>query len=140
MSTPTSARGSQVLAVAVSGELASGLGTSKELAHSPPDTRLVVFGSSAFVSDDVLRTAQQLDSTLATANLELVHNAVDWALSDTDLLSIRSHDAASRALTIEVDARDRWRTINHAIAIAGLLLVVGVAWVRRRRVSPLEMT
>ncbi len=100
--------------------------------HSPPDARVVVFGSSAFVSDDVLGIAQQLDSDFASANLELVHNAVDWSLADTDLLAIRSRDAASRALTIDVAARDKWRTANIAIAAAGLLVVVALAWWRRR--------
>jgi hypothetical protein len=47
------------------------------LEHSPPDTRIVVFGSSAFVSDDALGLAQQMHSDFARSNLELVHNAVD---------------------------------------------------------------
>ncbi len=110
------------------------------LEHSPPDTRIVVFGSSAFVSDGVLGLAQQLDSDLATSNVELVHNAVDWSLADTDLLSIRSRDAASRALTIGPEARGRWRIANVAIGFAGLVLVVGAVWLRRRAVAPLEVS
>jgi ABC-2 type transport system permease protein len=144
--------GSEVLAVAVTGGFASAIAKPKDakgsaappdkdslLAHSPPDTRIVVFGSSAFVSDDILGLAQQLDSALATANVELVHDAVDWSLADTDLLSIRSRDAGSRALTVADDARDRWRTANLAIAIAGLVLVVGGAWLRRRSIVPMEV-
>ena len=150
---PADKKGAQTLAVAVIGGFASAVAKPKDakdpkpaekdatklLEHSPPDTRIVVFGSSAFVSDDVLGIAQQLDSDLASANVELVHNAVDWSLADTDLLSIRSRDAASRALTIEADARDRWRTINLAIAFAALALVVGAAWLRRRAVAPMEV-
>jgi ABC-2 type transport system permease protein len=151
-------KGSQVLAVAVVGGFASSVAKPKDakdakdakdvkdandpprlLEHSPPDTRVVVFGSSAFVSDDVLALAQQLESDLAAANVELVHNAVDWSLADTDLLSIRSRDAASRALTIGPDARDRWRTANLAIALVGLVLIVGAAWLRRRAVLPMEV-
>jgi hypothetical protein len=49
----------------------------------------VVFGSSAFASDDV-SARQQLQSDLALSNVSLVHNAVDWALADTDLLEIRA--------------------------------------------------
>ncbi len=152
-------KGSQVLAVAVTGGFASAVAKPKEpksdakddakadakkedsrlIAHSPPDTRIVVFGSSAFVSDDVLGLAEQLGSDLATANVELVHNAVDWSLADTDLLSIRSRGAASHALTVDPDSRDRWRNINLALALAGLGAVVGVVWLRRRSVTPLEV-
>jgi ABC-type uncharacterized transport system involved in gliding motility auxiliary subunit len=97
----------------------------------------VVFGSSAFVSDDVLQLAQQLDSDLAASNLELVHNAVDWSLADTDLLAIRSRNAASRALTVAPESRTAWRNANIALAVVGLLLVVGIAWTRRRAVRPI---
>ncbi|MGE5182885.1 MAG: Gldg family protein [Acidobacteriota bacterium] len=145
---PAGKQASEVLAVAVTGGFASGApkpdkdkakDAPRLLEHSPPDTRLVVFGSSAFVSDDVLGMAQQLDSELATSNLELVHNAVDWSLADTDLLSIRSHNDAARALTIGPDSRDRWRMANLAIAFAGLVLVVGGAYLRRRSIAPMEV-
>src|SRR5207302_8858792 len=43
------------------------------IAHSPPDARVVVFGSSAFVSDDILELAQRLNSDLTVANVEVVH-------------------------------------------------------------------
>lgn len=107
------------------------------LAHSPPDARLVVFGSSSFVSDDILGLARQLDSDIVTANLELVQNAVDWSLADTDLLSIRSRTSAARALTVAPDARNTWRNVNIAIAFIGLALVVGAARLRRRAVEPI---
>jgi ABC-2 type transport system permease protein len=101
--------------------------------HSPPDTRVVVFGSSAFASDLV----QQLDSDLTRGNVELVHNAVDWSLADTDLLAIRSRNQAARALTIAPDAAGGWRALNIALALIGLALVVGIAWLRRRGVQPI---
>ncbi|HEY0195481.1 MAG TPA: Gldg family protein [Kofleriaceae bacterium] len=149
---PKQKPGPEVLAVAVTGGFTSSVakppdkqskpGASPQdaaaarlLAHSPPDTRLVVFGSSAFASDLV----QQLDSELTRSNVELVHNAVDWSLADTDLLSIRSRTAASRALTIDPDAAGGWRLINIVIAIVGLALVVGLAWLRRRAVRPIAI-
>jgi ABC-type uncharacterized transport system involved in gliding motility auxiliary subunit len=135
--------GSQVLAVAITGGFTSGLPkpsaddkTAKALLpHSPKDTRIVVFGSSAFVSDDILGLAQQLESDLTASNVELVHNAVDWSLADTDLLSIRSHNTASRALT-NVARPYVWRWVNLVIAIIGLALVIGLAWLMRRAVRP----
>ena len=143
-------KGSQTMALTVTGGFASSVAKPKDkpkdaadasanrvIEHSPPDTRIAVFGSSAFVSDDVLGLAQQMESDLATSNLELVHNAVDWSLADTDLLQIRSRNAASRALTVNADARGKWRTVNIGIAALGLVLVVGFAWVRRRGVLPI---
>src|SRR5688500_7518573 len=81
---------SHALAASIVGGFTSAIAKKQEgqtkqlLEHSPPDTRIVVFGSSAFVSDDVMSLAQQLESELAISNLGLVHNAVDWALADTD--------------------------------------------------------
>jgi len=150
-------KGSQVMAVAVAGGFASSVAkpdkpkppkpedkpgdkdadATRLAEHSPPDTRIVVFGSSAFASDDVLSLAQQMDSDLAASNVELVHNAVDWSLADTDLLAIRSRNAATRALTINLATAPVWRYANLGIALVGLALVVGVAGLRRRRVQPI---
>jgi ABC-2 type transport system permease protein len=140
-------KGSQVMAVAVVGGFASSVAkpaqagekppATRLIEHSAPDSRIVVFGSSAFVSDDVLSLAQQLQSDLATSNVELVHNAVDWSLADTDLLAIRSHNAAARVLTLGPNAADSWLAANVVIAVVALLLVVGIAWMRRRSVLPI---
>ncbi|HEX2687535.1 MAG TPA: Gldg family protein, partial [Kofleriaceae bacterium] len=153
---PADKKGSQVMAVAITGGFTSSVAkpakpdkdagsdavtkdaaTARLIEHSPPDTRIVVFGSSAFASDEMLQLAQQLDSALATSNIELVHNAVDWSLADTDLLAIRSRNEATRALTIGPDAATRWLGVNIAIAIVGLVLVIGIAWLRRRAVQPI---
>ena len=141
-------KGSQVMAVAVVGGFASSVAkptkpdTSTKDAprlaeHSTPDTRIVVFGSSAFVSDDVLGLAQQLESELASSNVELVHNAVDWSLADTDLLAIRSNNAAARALILGERSPANWIQINVVIAVVGLLLVVAIVILRRRSVRPI---
>lgn len=153
-------KGSQVLGVAVVGGFTSSVAKPAEadkakteadkakpddkakdaprlIEHSPPDARIVVFGSSAFVSDDILQVAQQLDSDLALANVELVHNAVDWSMADTELLSIRSRTAATRVLTAEASSYTRWVTINVVIAAVGLGLVIGYAAMRRRSVLPI---
>lgn len=146
----TDKKGSQVMAVAITGGFASSVEKPKDkptdpadknaaplIQHSPPDNRIVVFGSSAFVSDDVLGLAQQMESDLATSNLELVHNAVDWSLADTDLLGIRSRNTAARALTVSTQSRGTWAVVNAAIALLGLIAVVGFAWLRRRAVQPI---
>jgi ABC-2 type transport system permease protein len=124
----------------VKGQPGQGSASSRLLEHSPPGTRVVVFGSSAFASDDVLGLAQQLQSDLALSNVSLVHNAVDWALADTDLLEIRAHTTAARALTIEPDARGSWRFLNLVIAFVGLGLVVLLAFLQRRAIKPVVTT
>jgi len=93
----------------------------------------VIFGSSTFASDLV----QQLDSEFTKSNIELVHNAVDWSLADTDLLSIRSRNAATRALTVPPESRAKWIWINGVLAVLGLVGVVVLAWLRRRSVQPI---
>jgi ABC-2 type transport system permease protein len=141
-------KGSQVMAVAITGGFASSVDAPKDkpkdaaakdasarrIAHSPPDARIVVFGSSAFVSDLLV---EQLDSDFTKSNLELVHNAVDWSLADTDLLAIRSRNTAARALTVATESRGMWRNLNFALAALGLIAVVGFAWLRRRSVLPI---
>ena len=143
---PADKQGSQVIAVAVSGGFASGVTPpppkpdappSRLRAHSPPDTRIVVFGSSAFACDTLLELAQQLDPEIATSNLEMVHDAVDWSIGDTDLLAIRGHNSAARALTLAPDAHAMWRTVNLGIAALGLFAVFLIAWLRRRAVRPI---
>ncbi len=145
-------RGSQTLAVAISGGFASGIAKPAEqaegsgsgagpaapqmTAHSPPNTRIVVFGSSSFVSDEIVELARQLNSDLVGANLQLVQNAIDWAVSDTDLLAIRARTTAARAITVEPDARDGWRWANLIIAALALAGVVALAYLRRRAVTP----
>jgi ABC-2 type transport system permease protein len=152
-------KGPQVLAVAVTGGFTSayapdkpgagsgsaaagagsgsGSGAEHLIAHSPPDTRIVVFGSSAFASDDMQQLSQQLESDLGMADLELVHNAVDWSLADTDLLAIRSRNSgAAHAITIDPDSASSWRMANLIIAALLLAGVIGFAWFRRRAVRP----
>lgn len=133
----TDKREKHVMAVSVTGGFATSSDDKKAAQHSPPGTRIVVFGSSAFASDDILGLAQQMDSVYATSNVELVHAAVDWALADTDLLSIRSHTSAQRAITTPVENRGAYRTVNLLIAAFGLAIVVGLGWLRRRNVQPI---
>jgi hypothetical protein len=146
-------KGSQVLAVTVVGGFTSSLeqpkdkpagapapsaadkdASARRIAHSPPDSRIAVFGSSAFASDLLI---EQLDSDFTKSNIELIHNAVDWSLADTDLLGIRSRNTAARALTASPEAREHWRTLIFVVCLLGLAAVVVFATVRRRGVQPI---
>lgn len=140
-------RDAHALAVSIVGGFASGVakkeagsgdaGPKGQLAeHSPPDARIVVFGSSVFVSDALLNHAEQFQQGLALSNVQLVHNAVDWAFADTDLLAIRAQGTGSHALTIDADQHEKWRIINAIIALLLLAGVITFAQVRRRAVTP----
>jgi len=154
LSGPADKRGVQPLAIAVTGGFASGFAkpsdklgakagapaagaaTPQLLEHSPPSTRVVVIGSSSFVSDAIIPLAQQLNSDLLVSNLQLVQNAIDWAVADTDLLGIRARTSAARAITVEVEDRDNYRTYAIVAAFLALAAIVGLAWFRRRAVRP----
>lgn len=135
-------RAAQPLAIAITGGFASWAAQTQKglITHSPPDARLVVIGSSAFVSDDVLQLAQQLGSLAGQNNLQLVQNAVDWAVSDTELLAIRARSSAVRALTVPEDAHTRWELFNYGLALAGLGAVIGLAWLRRRSLRAMDLS
>jgi ABC-2 type transport system permease protein len=107
--------------------------------RSPPDARVVVVGSSSFVTDELLQLSQQAGADYVANNLELVQNMVDWAVADTDLLSIRSRGSHTRLLEVDADSRGKWETINYAIVILGLGIVVMMGVLRRRTLVPIEL-
>jgi ABC-2 type transport system permease protein len=102
----------------------------------PADARIAVFGSSVFVTDTLLGHAEQFDQELALSNVNLIHNAVDWAFADTDLLGIRSQAIGAHSLTIDPDETMKWKLINVALALGGLAAVIAIPLVRRRAVVP----
>jgi ABC-2 type transport system permease protein len=103
------------------------------LERSTPDARLVVVGSSSFVSDAGLGLSSQGNSRQVANNLELVQNIIDWAAADTDLLAIRARGSVVRTLDdVSEDQRPWWEYGNYGIALAGLGLVVAIARIRRR--------
>ena len=131
--------GPHVLAVAMTGTFKSafahlkapGVAAGREsldtlLDKSPEDTRLVVVGSSAFASDEMLAMAAQFGMETVDANVQFVHNLVDWALEDTELLSIRAIRTTG-TLNVDADGRTKWEWMNYILVIVVLLLVVGVS-------------
>ena len=65
-------------------------GSSSRPKASPESARLIVVSSAEFLDDTVLGISQNLSRDRYLYNLQLVLNAVDWAVEDEDLLSIRS--------------------------------------------------
>ena len=104
-------------------------GAERILEASPPDARLVVIGSSGFVSDELLQLGNRDEFV---SNLQLVENLIDWAIEDVDLLSIRARGTHMRRLELDDDGESKWEFINYALIAIGLGLVIGVSTVRRK--------
>jgi ABC-2 type transport system permease protein len=101
--------------------------------RSPESARLIVVGSSEFLDDTVLGISQSLSQDRYLYNLQLVLNAVDWAVEDQDLLSIRSRGTYARLLPdLTREEQSFWEGLNYAAALIGLV-VLGVVWNSRQR-------
>ncbi len=103
-------------AIAVEGKLKD--------SQAPRNTRLVVFGSSGFATNQFSRFG---------GNLDFILNAASWVLEDESLISIRTRDEGPGK--IELSAKQNslvfWISVVLTPALAALA-GVGV-WVRRRR-------
>ena len=107
---------------------------------SPQSSRLVVIGSAEFLDDVVLNLSRDISQDRYQRNLQLVQNAVDWAVEDEDLLSIRSGGTYARLLTdLAKGDQSFWEGLNYAVALIGLV-AIGVVWnVRQRSEEAMEL-
>ena len=107
--------------------------------ESPDNAKLVVVGSSEFLDDFVLDMSNSITADRYLLNLNFIESAVDWAVEDDTLLSIRSRGTVSRFLK-PLEDRDKtfWEILNYSVAL-GALLVIALIWTLKRRVeSPME--
>jgi ABC-2 type transport system permease protein len=106
-----------------------------------PETRLVVVGNDAFLSDFVARSIGQTDGGFFVENLRFMQNVLDWSSLDNDMLSIRSRGLVSRRLERTEKAQQvTIETINYLIPI-GILVVLGVQfYFKRRNATPMIPT
>ncbi len=104
--------------------------------RSPESARLIVFGSNDFLRDQITQMAGAATGTAYLAPFQLVTNAVDVALDDTGLLSIRSRGQFNRTLPpMEDKARQFWEILNYglaALAIAAIYLIT-LLWNKRKQ-------
>ena len=106
--------------------------------HESPETRLVVVGDAAFLSDFVARTIGQVDGNFFVENLRFIENVIDWVTLDSDMMAIRARGLASRSID-----RTSPRTqigIETTCYVVTLLLLGALAMnmrSRRRNVVPL---
>lgn len=102
--------------------------------RSPESARLIVLSSNDFLSDQVLQLSGAVSGSAALGALQLAANAVEWAVEDQGLLSIRSRGHFNRTLPPMVQsARRFWEYVNYALALAAIILLAFIQGVRRRK-------
>ncbi|MEP6914660.1 MAG: Gldg family protein [Acidobacteriota bacterium] len=88
-----------------------------------PESRMVVFGDSDFVTNGYLNIP---------GNRDLFLNAINWLAQQENLISIRPRDPENRGVTMTNDLAQRIFLIS-ILVIPGLILAAGVqTWWRRR--------
>ncbi|MBN1315388.1 MAG: Gldg family protein [Anaerolineales bacterium] len=108
--------------------------------ESPDSARLIVFSSGEFLNDTVMQLSTNLSGDRYLNSLQMIQNAVDWSVEDTELLAIRSRGTTSRVLSQTAEEDESfWEWLNYGLALASLI-VIGVVWnVRRRNEQPIDL-
>jgi ABC-2 type transport system permease protein len=103
--------------------------------RSPDSARLIVFGSSSFLTDDALALTSAGEQTQEMGPVRLLENTLDWSLEDRDLLALRGRAHFTRLLLpLSRQEQVMWEDANYVLALAGLALVWGLNRLRRRRI------
>ncbi|RME60219.1 MAG: hypothetical protein D6780_03740, partial [Candidatus Dadabacteria bacterium] len=98
------------------------LESSIVLDKSPSSSRIFLYASNEFVTDDTLRILASLESSRYLNSLNLISNTIDWALEDRALLKLRGRAHFARALKNLSKADTKfYEYLNYGIA---LLLVI----------------
>ena len=97
---------------------------SSVVESSPESARLILIGSSSFLTDTAISLANEATQSRYLKPLELVQNAVEWSLEDRGLLTLRGRGQFSRLLDpISQQGRMFWESLNYILALGGLVLV-----------------
>ena len=98
--------------------------------RSPNSARLIVVGSSSFVSDIAIDFISQSFNTNYEQQQAFLENAIDWSLEDRNLLALRGRNQYARTLPpLSEDEQKLWEYTNYGFAALGL----GLIWLWRRR-------
>ncbi|WOJ97599.1 Gldg family protein [Congregibacter brevis] len=104
------------------------------ISKSPASSRLILVSSNDFASDQILSGVIAASGTQYFGPLEFLMNAVDWALQDSSLMSIRARAHFNRTLpALPQDTQASIEYGNYAGALLFLLLIYGVWRLQRRR-------
>ncbi len=100
---------------------------------SPETARLIVIASNDIFRDEVVGILGTVQGGNYFNSLQLAVNAVEWALEDKGLLSIRSRSNFNRTLEpMESSQQQFWEYLNYGLALFGLLVLWGIFQYRHR--------
>jgi len=92
--------------------------------RSPDTARIILFSSRSFLTDTMLDLATSGMGTRSLKPVEMLQNAIDWAIEDRGLVAIRGRTHFSRTLKpLDREAQLFWETLNYGLALFGLLLI-----------------
>lgn len=114
--------------------------TVSTIETSPDTARLIVIGSGEFLNDVVFDISGQLTRDRYLNSLQFAQNAVDWAVEDLDLLTIRSRGTSVRILDpVSEGTQSFYEGLNYAVAIVSVI-VIGFVWrAWRENEQPMEL-
>jgi len=108
--------------------------------RSTESARLVVFASNDFLRDQITQMAGSASGTAYLAPFQLIANAVDVALDDTGLLSIRSRGQFNRTLPpMQSSSQKFWEYLNYLLAAIAIAIVFGLTRLWRRRTETQQL-
>ena len=91
---------------------------------SPESARIILVGSNEAFTDQTLQLSRAAANDRFVNSLQFLENAVDWALEDRALLSIRSRAHFARTLVpMTREQKAFWEYLNYGLVLLGLLLI-----------------
>jgi ABC-2 type transport system permease protein len=107
---------------------------------SPETARLIVVGSSDFLTDIIFQISSNFSRDRYLNSLQFLQNAADWSVEDLDLLGIRSRGAQTRVLDPMTDTQETiWEGVDYSLMLLALV-GIGVVWyVRRKQEQPMTL-
>ena len=109
--------------------------------RSTESAQLIIFASNDFLRDQITQMVGSTSGTAYLAPFQLVANAVDVALDDTGLLSIRSRGQFNKTLPpMENSSQKFWEYLNYLLAVIAIGVVFGLTrlWHRHTQARQLR--
>jgi len=107
---------------------------TRVIEKSPESARIVLLASNSFLTDTAIDLASAVARSQYTNSVQLVQNAIDWALEDRGLLALRGRAHFSRTLQpLSEQQQLFWENLNYGLAVIGLFVVWLITRKRRRR-------
>ena len=92
--------------------------------RSSTAARIILISSNDFMRDEIIRLVSSAQRSEYLNTLQLIANAIDWSLEDTNLLSIRSRGQFNRTLPpMEQETQMFWEYLNYGLAALALIII-----------------